>query len=280
MSSVSHVNIRCLRAACDKLGIPYTMHDAYGNFVSVDLEKPYFFVNAATPFNSSAVDKICKDKEFSWRLLHDTVTMPKTKGYFDPHPASDEYAGYVKEESSELIADDIINEFSLPVIIKMNSGQKGKNVFLCEDRVEILTALTSIFDHTSPAHDYVALAQDYIQPKKEYRVIVFRKEIVLAYEKDISGATFIGNLSPLHYENAKAVLINDPELIGRMQNTIDPIFNLLDLEFGGIDIILGTDDSLHVIELNTHPGFTYFVKDNEEEVLVEMYTKILQELKK
>lgn len=280
MTPVSHVNTRCLRAACDALGIPYTVHDAYGNFVSVDLGKPYFFVNAATPFNSSAVDKICKDKEFSWKLLNESVSMPKTKGYFDPHPASDEYAGYVKEGSNEQVADDIITEFTLPVIVKMNSGQKGMNVFLCEDRQQILTALTSIFDHASPSHDYVALAQEYIKPKKEYRVIVFRKEIVLVYEKDISGATFIGNLSPLHHENAKAVYINDPHLIAQMQSAIAPLFTKLDLEFGGIDLILDANDQFQIIELNTHPGFTYFVKDNEEEVLVEMYTKILQEMKK
>lgn len=278
MSIASHVNTRCLRAACDTLGIPYTIHDAYGNFISVDLGKPYFFVNAATPFNSSAVDKICKDKEFSWKLLNEAVSMPKTKGYFDPHPASEEYAGYVREGSTEEIADDIMREFSLPVIVKMNAGQKGKNVFLCEDKVQILSALAVIFDHSSPSHDYVALAQEYAKPKKEYRVIVFRKEIVLTYEKDISAATFTGNLSPLHYQNAKAVSVNDPHLIQKMQDAINPIFSTLDLEFGGIDIILDAEDLFQIIELNTHPGFTYFVKDNGEEELVGMYERILRQL--
>ena len=276
-NTISYVNTRCVREACDRLGLPYTIHDKYGNFFSVDLDRPYFFANSATPFNNSAVDKICKDKEFAWKLLHESVSMPKTKGYFDPFPADDQYAGYVRETSYEEIADDIAKEFSFPVILKMNAGQKGNNVFLCKDRAEILMAVTKIFDHESSSHDYVALAQEYIKPKKEYRVIVFRKKIILAYEKDISEATFIGNLSPLHYENAKAIVIED---VAPLQKSIDPLFSKLDLEFGGIDIIETENGELSVIELNTHPGFSYFTKDNGDEPLIQMYEKILSAVSK
>jgi hypothetical protein len=121
-SSISYVNTRCVRAACDRLGIPYTIHDEYGNFLSVDLGRPFLFANAATPFNSSAVDKVCKDKEFTWKLLADVVQMPKTKGYFDPYPMDEQYAGYIRETDYEAIADDISNQFSFPMIVKMNAG--------------------------------------------------------------------------------------------------------------------------------------------------------------
>lgn len=271
----SYANTRCLRKACDALGIPYVIHDAYGNFVAVGGNPVQYFVNASTPFNNSAVDKICKDKEFSWKLLKDAVRTPRTKGYFDPYPQDPQYAGYVVEQSYEAIADSIVQEFSLPVIVKMNSGLKGKNVYLCNDARAVLAAVTTIFNHELPSSDYVALAQEYIAPKREYRAVVFRGQLVLLYEKDVSGATFSGNLSPLHYDNARAALIDDAVVAGRVEEAIAGIFPVLNLEFGGIDLIEDQEGTLHVIELNTHPGFTYFVRDNGDEPLVAMYARIL-----
>jgi glutathione synthase/RimK-type ligase-like ATP-grasp enzyme len=276
---VSYVNTRCVRAACDRLGIPYSTHDPYGNFVSVNLDQQHFFVNASAPFNTSSVDKICKDKDFTSKLLSDAVRMPKSHGYFDPYPIDEQYAGYVTEGNYDSIAADVAERFGFPVIIKMNAGQKGNNIFLCKDQAEARVAFAKIFDHSSPSHDYVALAQEYIAPKKEYRVIVFKGEIVLTYEKDISDAKFVGNLSPLHYENAKAILIPDQELLARLQSCIDPLFPKLDLEFGGVDIIENDAGEHYVIELNTHPGFSYFVRHNGEEALVQMYEQILKSLR-
>lgn len=275
----SYPNTRCVRKACDALGILYRTHDAYGNFVAVGSDPVRYFVNASTPFNNDAVDKICKDKEFAWRLLKDAARMPRTKGYFDPFPEDPQYASYVTESSYEAIADSIVGEFPLPVIVKMNSGMKGRNVFLCEDRAQVLAAVETIFNHELPSSDYVALAQEYVRAKKEYRAIVFRGEVVLLYEKDITNATFADNLSPLHYEHAQAVLTTDPDTVARMQAAVAGIFPVLDLGFGGIDLIEDEAGELHIIELNTHPGFSYFVRDNGDEPLVAMYERILGALK-
>lgn len=274
----THPNTRCVRAACDRLGIPYRVHDEHGNFVSVALDPVRFFVNAFTPFNSSSVDKICKDKEFAWRLLKDAARMPRTKGYFDPYPQDARYAGYVAEPSYAAIADSIVREFGLPVIVKMNSGALGTNVYLCRGRGEALAAVTAIFNHEAPASDYVAIAQEYIRGVKEYRAIVFREEVLLLYEKDISDATFVGNLSPLHHENAHAVLVTDTALVQRVQDAVTGIFALLPLEYGGIDLIEDAAGAFHIIELNSHPGLHHFVKDNGDEPVVRMYERILRQL--
>ncbi|KND51578.1 MAG: glutathione synthase/ribosomal protein S6 modification enzyme (glutaminyl transferase) [Parcubacteria bacterium C7867-007] len=272
-----YVNTRCVRKACDRLKIPYTVHDEYGNFVSVQKQK-YFFVNASMPFNSSSLNKICSDKDFASRLLKDVVRMPKTLGYFDPYPKYEKYTDYIEQTNYEAITDSICSEFSFPLIIKMNSGQQGTNVFKCATKEDVSMALAAIFDHNSPHYDFVALVQEYIQPKAEYRVIVFRGEVLLAYEKNITDATFVGNLSPLHYENAKAIQILDLDLLKRFQECITPIFPILNLEFTGIDIIQDEDDKFYVIELNSRPGFTLFEKDNGDEPLVQMYEKILSSL--
>jgi glutathione synthase/RimK-type ligase-like ATP-grasp enzyme len=268
--------MKCLRAACERLGISYSIHDDHGNFLRIDSGVPKYFVNYGTPFNDDAISKICKDKEFTYRLLKDAVRMPVTKAYFDPQFGRKEYEKYVREESVQIITDDILKSFALPMIVKMNAGTRGTNVFLCHDEAQVANAVREIYRKDSSDYDYMALAQDYVRIKKEYRVVVFKQEIVLVYEKDFSGARFVGNLSPLHQENAKAVLVTDDSLIRALSEFIQPIFGLLDVEFAGLDILLDEDDQFVLLELNSKPGFSYFVRDNGEEPLVKMYERVLQ----
>lgn len=272
----THPNTRCVRTACERLDIPFKVHDEYGNFISVTLDPVRFFVNAFTPFNSSSVDKICKDKEFTYRLLKDVARMPRTKGYFDPHPQDARYESYVVEASYEAVAESIVRDFGLPVMVKMNSGALGTNVYLCTMSDDVLIAVKTIFNHDLPSSDFVALAQEYIKGVKEYRAIVFRGEVLLLYEKDISNATFTGNLSPLHYENSHAVLVTDAALLRRVQGAIAGIFPVLPLEYCGIDLIEDSTGEFHIIELNSHPGLHHFVKDNGDEPVVQMYEYILK----
>jgi biotin carboxylase len=108
--------------------------------------------------------------------------MPKTAGWVDPQGPA-QYHGYARAESHAAIVDKICAEFSLPVIVKRNSGSQGQHVFLCKSRAEAAAAVAAVFDPEPRGYDHVVLAQEYIEPRKEYRAIVFRKEVLLAYEK-------------------------------------------------------------------------------------------------
>jgi glutathione synthase/RimK-type ligase-like ATP-grasp enzyme len=271
-------NTKCVHLACERLNIKHRFYDDNDNFVVVYLDKPYFFVNCSTPFNDDGTHKISKDKEFSYRLLKDHIAMPKTIGFFDPEPISDDNRIYTKQTDIKEISQEILKSFSLPMIVKMNSGSQGKNVFLCNSETEVSGALKKIYSKESPLYDYVALAQDYIKIKREYRVIVFEREILLSYEKDISSARFSGNLSPLHYENAKAVYVDDEVLISKIADFIRPMFNVFDVQFAGLDIVLDENDKMFLLETNVHPSFSYFVKDNGEEKLIDIYEKILRKM--
>lgn len=264
--------------ACERLNIKHRFYDDNDNFVVVYLDKPYFFVNCSTPFNNDGIHKISKDKEFSYRLLNEHIAMPKTAGFFDPEPISDENKIYANQSDAKEITKDIIREFPLPVVVKMNSGSQGKNVFLCNSEAEVEEALKKIYDKNSPLYDYVVIAQDYIRIKREYRVVVFEREILLVYEKDISNARFSGNLSPLHYENAKAVYVDDKTLISKIADFIKPMFNVFDVQFAGLDVVSDENGKFWLIETNVHPGFSHFVKDNGEARLVDMYEKILKKM--
>ncbi len=271
-------HIKCLISACEELGIAYSTFDKNGNLLSVQMKRPHYFVNYSLPFCDDGVCRVCNDKDFTYQLLKDCIRMPKTHGFFDPNYRDKKYEMHVKENSSEKIADTILSEFELPVIVKMNTGSKGQNVFLCESKEKIIESVDSIYDKQTTKYDYIALGQEYIKPKHEYRVLVLNKEIVLVYEKDISNATFTGNLSPLHYENAKAIHVTDPALIKRLTDFIQPVYEKLDLEFGGLDILENENGELYLLEINIKPGFDYFLRDNGEKPLIEMYKKVLQRL--
>jgi glutathione synthase/RimK-type ligase-like ATP-grasp enzyme len=271
-------NARCIRLACERLNIEHRFYDDNDNFIVVYLDKPYFFINSSTPFNNDGIHKVSKDKEFSYRLLKDCVAMPKTVGFFNPDPIDVDSKIYARQSDIQEIVKNILNNFSLPVMVKMNSGSMGQNVFLCNVETEITTALQKIYDKNSPLYDYVAIAQDYIKIKNEYRVIVFEREIMLVYEKDISGARFSGNLSPLHYEDAKAVYVNDETLISKIADFIKPMFDIFDVQFVGLDVVIDENEKMFLLETNVQPGFSYFVKDNGDEKLVDMYEKILKKM--
>lgn len=165
----------------------------------------------------------------------------------------------------------------------MNRGSLGHNVFLCEFRDDSVSALKSIFDQHSQYYDYVALAQDYVNIKHEYRAIWYRPkadqpragkgEVLLVYEKIATDKN--ENLSPLHNNSGKAVHITDEEIIKKVSGHIAKANLESTFEFLGIDVVIDDKDVMYVLELNTRPGFTYFIRDNGDEKLVEMYEKIL-----
>jgi glutathione synthase/RimK-type ligase-like ATP-grasp enzyme len=275
------VHTRCLVEACNRLGLPYSFIANDENFLRIERSgRRYYFPGASTPFNDGATSKICRDKEFSYKLLKDVIAMPKSMGFVDPE-GPEKYRGYARVDSAEGIVKKICSEFNLPVIVKRNSGSQGQHVFLCKNREEVEAAVQKVFERDiekPDKYDHVVLAQEYIEGKREYRAVVFEKKILLLYEKDISGAEFTGNLSPLHWDNSKAVHIKDEKLIERMQAFTAPIYPLLDLRYGGLDIIEDAEGNLSLVELNSRPGFGRFAEDNGSEPLVQMYQKILKSL--
>lgn len=269
-------NIKIIIKACDKLNLSYeTPHKSQNLLVVKIANDNLIFSNGKSPFNTESIAHICKDKDFSYNLLHKYINMPRTISFVDPN-TSYEYIEYIEASDYNLISDIIENGFNFPVIVKKNSGSQGCNVFKCNTKQEILDALAIIYDKKDNKYDYVAIAQEYIDIQREFRVILFQSKIMLVYEKIIDKAKFIGNLSPLHWENAKTVIIDDEYLLQKIQESIQGISNFKEFQYIGLDLVLDKNNKFWVIELNSHPGYNKFLKDNNERYLVDMYIKILQ----
>jgi len=200
--------------------------------------------------------------------------MPKSASYIDPQ-GSKAYKEFVEFESYEEIKTDILSSFGVNCILKKNRGSQGRNVFICKTANDIQSAIERIYNKTSRQYDHVLLAQEYVTFKHEFRVLVFNRRILLIYEKDVSNAKFVGNVSPLHWEGAKAVIVKDNELSGRIDTFITPVYEKLDIQYGGFDIGMDDKGYFWLIEINTQPGYNLLVRDNGEEVLIDLYRQIL-----
>ncbi|MBP0019244.1 MAG: alpha-L-glutamate ligase [Cyanobacteria bacterium SBLK] len=270
-------NIRLLIEACKRLKIEYDILHSAQNLIRVRLYRDYYFVNYSVPIISQAIAKILIDKEYTYQLLKDCTNNPKTLAFLTPF-CDEKYKQYLHFDTIEKIVTEIQAHFSYPAIVKRNRGTSGNNVFLCRNEKETTNALKTIFDINSKNSDYVALAQEYIQIKHEYRAVFLDRELILLYEKDNKNATFTGNLSPLHWEGATAKYISDRNLINEIENFIAPVFTHLDIGYGGFDIVRDRCDRLWLIEINSHPNFKIFIRDNSEEIIIQLFIKILKKL--
>ncbi len=270
-----------LKQVCLDLEIPFEVKDKHGNLIMVQSGGPngrrHYFANFATPFNDASVVKICADKEFTYHLLQDQIAMPRTVGFLDPD-LNRRFAAYRSHNDRTQIIKAIEAEFAYPLVVKMNQGLQGKNVFLCRNSSALTKALAQIYNKRSPAYDYVALAQTYIKRQAEYRLLTFRGRLIFAYEKNTAEAAFAGNLSPLHYLNAKANLVVDEQLLAELADFVQPLFAVLDFQFGGIDVLVDPTGQKYLLELNTNPGFDLFLRDNDPAPLIRMYEDLLKAL--
>lgn len=253
-------NIRCLIKACEDLNLKYIQFPDAPNLISVQKNNlNYYFVNCTTPLNSQDISKISLDKDFTWKVLRNAINMPETISFIDPFVGK-EFQNYTGEKNLEEMAMKIINLFGEDVIVKMNQGERKRNVYSCSSKSEIIEALSNIFNHNSKDYDYIALAQRKINIKSELRVIIFNKKIELVYKK------------------RSFVKVSEVEIIDSLSAFIFPIFNTLNLNYAGLDIAIDREDKLWLIEINTAPRFAPYVKKNGEKDIISLQKKVLQSI--
>ncbi len=161
------------------------------------------------------------------------------------------------------------------MIVKKNSGTTGTNVFKVNSKSELNEAIKAIFNINSKDFDQIAIAQDYLRIRTEHRAVYVNGELSFAYEKSIRGAKFQGNLSPLHWEGAKAILIEDGTLLAQIKQFCAPIFVKKMILFCGLDIAIDENNQWWLIEANSSPAFAHIVADGGEDKVIEMYEGIL-----
>ncbi len=265
-----------LLKACNNLKINYEVIHKHNIAIKVNLNPPLFFIHHFKPFDREDITKICNDKDLSYTILKSHINLPKWKAFLDPH-CKPKYQPLSRFLDYDKITKYIVQEFDLPVIIKRNFGSAGNKVFRCKDSKEIKNSLLKIYDRNDK-YDYIALAQQYIKLKHEYRVIMYKGKNLLTYEKDISEATLKDNISPLHWKNAKAIEIKDEKVNNKLEKFLNPIYKDLGFIFIGADVIIDENDRLWLIEINKSPGLEIFIDHNGLNSVIKMFETILKDL--
>jgi len=203
--------------------------------------------------------------------------MPKTKSYLDPDATDEDLKKNAEFKKQKLIAADILKNFEFPLIIKMNSGTQGRHVYKCDNKRKVLKSIKAVFKKKQKHYDSSILAQQFIEIKNEYRAILLDGEVVLLYEKVSNKKT--NNLSPLHNDDGRAEIVNDVEIQNKIIEIVNNSPKLKSFEWIGLDVARDSKGDWWILELNTRPGFSYFIRDNGDEKIIEVYEKLLNRIK-
>ena len=271
-------NLRCLTACCEKLGVDFKILHESGNLVEILLDRrSLVFSNWATPLNPHSIARMCMDKEYAYRYFRQWVRMPRTVGYLDPG-VRDEYRGYLELMTHREIVSAIHESFSYPVVVKRNSGSRGIHVYRCATLGDVNAAIREIFKQGQKGYDYVAIAQEFIEIQREFRVVSYCGDIAFMYEKKGGTPGVDGNISPLHTEGGTARLVSDPQEVQHISSFLTPLHRNSSLVYGGLDVLVDFNDRLWLLEVNSAPSFSFFIRDNGDEQVMLLYERILKDL--
>jgi hypothetical protein len=256
---------------CEELSIPCTFIDPDGFALCLSINgQNHFVVNNTFGLTSNVDARLAVDKAFQYHLLKDLQLIPFTQSYLDPHS---KYVSLKKMNIKEIVKD-IETQFSVPFILKRNSGCEGSHVFKIEQKEDLLPQLQNIFDQHSSEYDPIAIAQQYIQPQHEYRVMILNGKIELVYEKTFQEITETLT-SQRRWEAITAKLITDSEKILQLQQVVNKILVVWPIAYAGLDVIEDREGKIWLIEVNSAPALAYFIRDNGPELVKQLYKKIL-----
>jgi glutathione synthase/RimK-type ligase-like ATP-grasp enzyme len=157
------------------------------------------------------------------------------------------------------------------VVLKPNSGLKGKHVFLCRTEGELGKVIARIFNKQDKSYDFMLIAQKLIKIRHEYRVLCVNGQVELYYEKPNSKYS-----QWFEKNSGSKIRIGTEKLLqAKLQQFFTPIHKQIPIHWAGIDVAIDEDGKMWLIELNTSPGFEQLAKDVGIEELVEVYKKAL-----
>jgi glutathione synthase/RimK-type ligase-like ATP-grasp enzyme len=148
----------------------------------------------------------------------------------------------------------------LPVLARMFNHTRGKDILLCLQNKDINRAIRW-------GKQYVT---EYIPTAREYRVHVFKDEIIRVSQKILMSrdvyVPYLRNDDHNHtFRNPRKSLSNEEKL------TAIQAVRTLGLDFGAVDLVVADDNKHYVLEVNTGPALI----DTGLDVYAEKITPLL-----
>lgn len=141
----------------------------------------FYFKNTSLDINNYGASEVAKDKGYTRFFMEDMgYKIPKGATFF-----SDYWCEVNKTENNSLEAIKFANSLQYPVIVKPNSGSKGRDVFKVYNELQLEEILKIVFEDNN-----VILIEEYVVGD-DYRLLVLGDEVVMAYKR--IPLTIVGN---------------------------------------------------------------------------------------
>lgn len=235
------------------------LNSDFSLFFDKDLLLASFFEkNGVRLFNSKKIIEICDDKAKTHiEFLNSNIKMPKT--IFSPLIFNNKFY------PSDKYILTIEKHLKYPLVMKNNCGSFGNEVYLINNRNELIEKLDSL--KTIPH-----LFQELIQESNgiDLRVHVVGNKILGAIKR-ISKYDFRANLTL--NSSGEIYILNEKE-----EKFIKEIIRILPVDFAGIDLLLSKDGPL-LCEINSNAHYLNFSEITGIDVSSEIFKHIKGNLK-
>jgi len=220
----------------------------------------FSFSGGQTPFNSDQANHFINDKWEVSQALRIRTNTPHTENF-------EKNSAFCNDEIVADLMQKINSEshpFYFPLVIKPNNGSLSENVYIVEDEDALRSAIETV--RQNDQNGSMVLAQQYIGPAKEYRVICLDGQCLLAYEKNIDDAPITATEpNPIYRQGSKVVLVEDPALLSQFTDIAMGLYQDHGVQYVGLDIRVDANDLAWVIEGNSSPmGLKRVIWDIED----------------
>jgi len=159
--------------------------------------------------------------------------------------------------------DMIIEKLGLPLVVKDLYSQRGLGVFLIKNKEDIKTLVAE-----KPHKKF--MFQKFIDKREEFRVLVLG-ETIGSYERKTSTDPneFRNNVSL----GASEEFIDMSEISEAVKYISIKAAKVLNIQIGGVDVVIDAHDKIWLLEVNRGPGFTYNSDKSPEMDSVTEYFK-------
>ncbi|MDO8493561.1 MAG: ATP-grasp domain-containing protein [bacterium] len=163
------------KTLADRVGCEINLEPSYelaGQILFPDSRK-FYFKSTSLDINSHGASEVAKDKGY-------TRFFMEGMGYKIPHGSaffSDYWCGVNEASNNSEAALKFAGTLGYPVIVKPNSGSKGRDVFKAYNKEELREILKIVFENNN-----VVLIEEYIAGA-DYRLVVLNNEVMMAYQR-------------------------------------------------------------------------------------------------
>ena len=160
----------------------------------------------------------------------------------------------------ELLQELTKRKWGYPLVIKHNEGIRGIDNYLVQNAKELQAALAQ--------EKQAFIAQPFIPNSGELRVLTFGSALApLLFQKTAADGTYLNNT----FQGGVAKLVSADSVAPAMLTHAIQAAELMGRDIGGVDVLLATDGSYTILEVNSTPAIASGVYLDEKQKLYRQY---------